>query len=409
MRIRKPVMRVAFLLCFTGSCLSTAAQDTLSSPANTKSLSDELLKQRLIAACDEHSLPGMWAGIFRVGGQSPIVTAAGKRNWNKPDLTQADDIVHLGSCTKAMTAVIIGQLCSEGKLRLDLPLREIFGDVAQLTESDWGAVTVHELLQHRSGVVANFFLYQSFDEKNPDSVVAARRDLLVALCKKKRPSSPGFVYSNVGFILLGHVAEHLENKAWEEIIWERLFRPLEMTSAGFGPVGRPDGTQIDAASLLDRAWGHTPSVSLFNVANSLLGKKAEPSFTPTQIDNSRCLGPAGRVHMNLQDWSKFVLPFASDDGYRQLKISPEVWNEMLKPPASSRGVESYAAGWIIFDKPDFGGLAYWHNGSNTTWYCYALAMPGKQQCILVATNVDSDPARKACDDVARFINEFPPP
>lgn len=111
--------------------------------------------------------------------------------------------------------------------------------------------------------------------------------------------------------------------------------------------------------------------------------------------------------MNLRDWSKFVLPFAKEDGYRQLQISKEVWNEMLTPIQSSKPNESYAAGWVLFDRPRFKGQAFFHNGSNTTWYCYALALPGKHQCILVATNVFNDRAQKACNDVAEFINTFP--
>ncbi len=45
-----------------------------------------------------------------------------------------------------MTAALIGQLCSEGKLRLDTSLKEIFKDREDLAQSSWGEVTVQELL-----------------------------------------------------------------------------------------------------------------------------------------------------------------------------------------------------------------------------------------------------------------------
>ena len=392
------------------NCVLTAsvlAQDAGALNPGTTKLTHEILKQKLIQTCTENALPGIWAGRFSTKELPAIIETAGIRKWNTVEQTDIEDAVHLGSCTKAMTAVIIGQLCTEGKLRLDSTLSDIFRDNPAVTESDWGAVTIQQLLRHRSGVPANFPVYQSFDSKHPDSVVAARSLLADAIWKQKRPRTPTFVYSNIGFILLGHIAEKIEDKSWEDIITLRVFQPLEMTSAGFGPVGKPDGTAENVDAISGRCWGHTPSVDLLDAAKALLGSKTKPSFTPLQIDNSRCLGPAGRAHMNLRDWSKFVVHFAKEDGYRHFQISETIWKEMLSPMQVTNPNESYAAGWVLFDKPRFNGRAYFHNGSNTTWYCYALALPGKQQCILVATNAFNDPAMKACDDIAEFINTFP--
>ncbi|WP_161604738.1 serine hydrolase domain-containing protein [Roseiconus nitratireducens] len=382
------------------------AQSSTSELSNLDAdLTPEQLKDLLATTCESSRLPALWAGRFFNDERPAIVAAAGTRKWETEDLAEADDKVHLGSCTKAMTAAIIGQLCTEDKLRLDTTLGEVFEDTPLVKDSDWGSVTMEQLLQHRSGAIANFWIYQSFDQSNPDSAVAARGALLHALCRKTRPRAPQFVYSNVGYIVLGHVAEHLEGKPWEQLVAERVFRPLGMESAGFGPVGRPDGTADDVVSLPDRPWGHTPEVGLLAAMASVFGKPTKPGFTPRQIDNSRCLGPAGRVHMNLRDWSKFVMAFASKDGNRKLGISGKVWKQLLTPPSGSDSEQAYAGGWMVFDKPEYNGRAFFHNGSNTTWYCYALAIPGKNACVLVATNVFNDPARKACDEVARFINK----
>lgn len=177
-----------------------------------------------------------------------------------------------------------------------------------------------------------------------------------------------------------------------------------MKTAHFGPVGKPDGSKVEDSILKDRAWGHTEVVDVMSVAKSLFGgSQKNIAFEPLQIDNSPSLGPAGRAHMNVEDWSKFVIPFARKDGYQAFGISSDVWQQMLTPQESSSANESYAAGWIIFDKPAYGGTAYFHNGSNTTWYCYAIAAPEKGYVILVATNVFSNPARQACDEVAKYL------
>jgi CubicO group peptidase (beta-lactamase class C family) len=332
-----------------------------------------------------------------------VLAVAGVRKWESPDLAKVDDVVHLGSCTKAMTAAMIGQLCTEGKLRLDMPLREVFAGVSCVENSTWGDVTLTQLMQHRSGAPANIAFHQ-FDREHPGRPASARRSLLEQLCSMKRSNPTDFKYSNVGYIVLGHVAETIEGKPWEELIRDRVFARLGMQSAGFGPVGRPDGA---VEIIPDRAWGHTASSGLVDFANSLIRGKAESSLVPSQEDNSPCLGPAGRVHMNLRDWSRFVILYGSEEGYRQLGISKEIWQSMLTPTESSVKDACYHSGWIVFDNPVFGGKGYFHNGSNTTWYCYAVAVPGKQQCLLVATNSYTTQAQKACDEIARYLASFP--
>ncbi len=92
--------------------------------------------------------------------------------------------------------------------------------------------------------------------------------------------------------MLGHVVERVEGKPWEEVIQQRLFEPLKITSAGFGPVGKPDGRPADAEPLPDRAWGHSREINLLSITQELLGNSGEVKWTPLQIDNMPCVGPA---------------------------------------------------------------------------------------------------------------------
>ncbi len=396
MKLRTACLTVGLIV---GTCnLLTAQQSEPKAPADM--ITGKELQERIEKACREHSLPAMWVGKFSVDGTA-LIKVSGVRKYGTTEPAQIDDPVHIGSCTKAMTAVLIGQLCSEGKIRLDSSLKEVFDDVEEITSSEWGNVTLLELMQHRSGAPANFD-YREFDAKHPDSVVDARRMILVKLAKTSRPKSRRFLYSNVGFIVLGHVVEKLTRKTWEEAIKERLFEPLQMNSASFGPVGLPDSLEPGSDVLANRPWGHRISLSITEVAKLIFGSKDPVKLEPFQIDNMRCLGPAGRVHVNVPDWSKFVLKFASSDGHKALKISDEVWKEMLAPAEGAKGDGRYAAGWMLFDNPEL-TKGLFHNGSNTTWYCYALVEPEKHCCILVATNVFSDIASRECDLMARYL------
>ncbi len=108
------------------------------------------------------------------------------------------------------------------------------------------------------------------------------------------------------------------------------------------------------------------------------------------------------MHVNLQDWSKFVIHFADPQGYKALSIKEEVWRELLKPAADAKDEARYAAGWILVENPTLGNGLF-HNGSNTTWYSYAFAVESASCCVLVVTNVFSDAARRECDGIARFM------
>ena len=57
-----------------------------------------------------------------------------------------------------------------------------------------------------------------------------------------------FSYSNAGYIIVGAILERVSGKQWETLIRDRLFTPLKMTSAGFGPPSKSNQT--------DQPWGH---------------------------------------------------------------------------------------------------------------------------------------------------------
>ncbi len=341
----------------------------------------------------ESELPALWAGKFYRDGRS-VMAAAGVRKIGEDRPVAVDDKIHLGSCTKAMTAMLVAQAVTKGKLRWDSTLGEIFNDHAGLQNSEWRHVTLMQLVQHRSGAPANG-LWQSLHDQYPEDVIASRRALLDWLVKKKRPAKSTFSYSNAGYALLGHVLEHIEQQSWESIIEEQLFAPLGITSAGFGPVVG------DAA--LDQPWGHvepeTFSAALGRVLKAANGASIVTSredLKPIRIDNPPPLGPAGRVHMSLGDWAKFVQLFATTDApAANLGVDPPNWNKLFDV-----GDGSYGGGWNVAERDWGGGKVLNHAGSNTTWFCIAWVAPQKDFFVLVASNSFTAETPKVCDRVA---------
>jgi CubicO group peptidase (beta-lactamase class C family) len=233
-------------------------------------------------------------------------------------------------------------------------------------------VTVDELLRHTSGAPANPDWW-ALQRAHPGDPVAARRTLLEWLLSQERPAEPGFLYSNVGYALLGHIVESIEEKPWETLVSDEVFQPLGLTTAAFGPLP-PDGAT--------GAWGHVVRDGVTE---------------PVRIDNPPPLGPAGRVHVAIGEWSRFALAFTADGDNTdraRLGVSPRDWARLLEP----RDGGNYAGGWVLHDRAWGGGRVLSHSGSNTTWHCVAWVAPGRDFCLLGATNTGAPAAGKACDE-----------
>ena len=343
------------------------SETTPAAPHSNTLTSNPDLEKLLAPIREKHKVPGLVAGIIQGDGLM-IAAAVGVRKSGAPEAITVNDKLHLGSNTKAMTATRIALQVEEGKLSWQSTLGEIFPQLKPDIHADLQSVTLAQLLTHRSGLPAN----TSYVSVGSGSVVEQRDTLLKKVLAKPPVHPPGskFLYSNVGYIVAGHIAEQVTGKSWEELMIAGLFEPLQMSSAGFGAPGTKD--------QIDQPWGHS---SLFGVP------------VPQQFDNPPVLGPAGRVHCSLEDWGKFIaLHLHGARGEAKL-LKLETFQKLQTPAAG----EDYAMGWIVTERPWAGGQVLFHNGSNTMWFAYAWIAPKKNVAYLAAANLGMPAGQAACD------------
>ncbi len=357
----KPVVAIALvLLSLIGATVRAA------NPA-TKDVS-----ALLAPIIQKYDVPGMAAAVVR-NGKTVAVGVAGVRTRGKPDKIAVGDRFHIGSDTKAMTAMLCGILVDEGKLKWDQTLGETFPELKNSMDPQYQAVTLEQLLTQRGGAPGALEKDELWSKlwEHKGRPTSARRLLLQGVTSKPPEAAPGekYIYSNAGFSMAGHMAEKVTGKSWEDLMRAKIFRPLGMTTAGFGAPGR--------AAKNDQPRGHKAD-----------GSPVEPG---PGADNPVAIGPAGIVHCSIGDWAKFA---AANLPSAKIKLVKPETLEKLHTPAP--GKPQYAMGWIIADnQPWAGGPALTHAGSNTMWFAVAWLAPGKDFAVLVVCNQAND---KACND-----------
>jgi CubicO group peptidase (beta-lactamase class C family) len=323
------------------------------------------IEAALAEAVAEAKVPGMVAAITSSKGVLAIGSAGVRKTGSDSKLTKQDRI-HLGSCTKAMTSLLLATLVAEKKLTWDTSLISVLPELKGKVHPDYHAVTVWQLLTHRAGLeanAANWWIHGKMELKK------RRLTILEGNLKQSAARKQGtYHYSNLGYLIAGCMAEKLTGTTWESLMRKRIFDPLGMDSAGFGPPG--------ASGKTDQPWGHV---------------RSGEGWRPRQFDNAEALGPAGRIHASFADWAKFLaiqLP-----GGKNLGLDRKALDKLIAPTGN------YAGGWRVTKRPWGKGTVLNHSGSNTMWYALVWVAPKLDRAFLVATNSRDDNSHPTCDQM----------
>jgi CubicO group peptidase (beta-lactamase class C family) len=328
----------------------------------------------------KHDLPALAVVVVK-DGQICGRAAVGIRKWGDPTPITANDVFHIGSCTKSMTATLTGMIIEEGKLRWDSTIAEVFPELKGKMDKQYEGVTVEQLLTHRGGVPGSApdAAWKRAKEQQ-GTPVQQRREFIEAVLSQPPEAPPGtkMIYSNQGYSIVGAMLEKLTGTPWETLITDRLFKPLRMDTTGFGPPG--------TIGAVDEPWGHT---------RNFLGT------VPLQEDNPPAIAPAGRVHCSLDDLARFTI-FHMQRGQTGGLLKPETLAKLHTPPSGG----DYACGWVVAKRTWAGGTALWHNGSNLMWYVVMWLAPEKDFSVVVGTNIAGTQAEKGADEAASAMIQY---
>ena len=329
-------------------------------------------------------VPGMAVAVVH-HGEIIATGASGVRKSGAPERVTIHDKFHVGSCTKSMTGSLAAMLVADGKISWKTKVAEVFPELE--IHPDYREATLLQLLSNTGGVPGDVpaALWKTTVAHRADAESLQRNALVRALLAGPPAYPPGTdnVYSNGGFTIAGAMLEKVSGKSFEDLLQTRLFKPLEIQSAGLGTPQSGDKPE--------HPFGH---ISKFG--------KIVPIPPGPDADNPPAISPAGRVHLSILDFARYASFHLGTAKNPPVNAKTLDFLHTPVPPA-----KDYAIGWVCVERDWAGGKAITHNGSNTMSYAVIWLAPAKEFGVVAACNISTKTSMQACDEaVSLMIQRF---
>jgi CubicO group peptidase (beta-lactamase class C family) len=333
------------------------------------------------------------------GGKLIYSRGCGWADRDEKSPVEPHSLFRIASVSKPITAVAILRLVQQQKLKLSDKLDDILKIEPHLEkdaklDDRWREITIEHCLTHAGGWDREasydpMFAYSRVAKSLEVKLPVGTPEIIRYMRGQPLDFSPGekYAYSNVGPTIAAAMVEAKTGATWEDLVQREVFEPLGLTSAGFGPPPSPD-------NKLPQPRGHRP----------YLGAKIPVSDT---MDNTYVMGPAGSVHMTLDDLTAYANEHLRGQLGKGKLLSAESYQRLHTPR-----LNRFAYGWL---QKELGAntpyTVYWHNGSNTLWYALVVFIPEKNMVVAVAANDgDFTTAEDAAWEIVDFAaNDFKPP
>jgi|GEM_PF-1461666 len=273
-----------------------------------------------------------------------ILNAYGLANVEEERPLTVDTQFQIGSVSKPFLAISILQLVEAGILDLEQTIDYFFPDLERGSE-----ITIHQLLTHASGLncgdnLNNYSLFTTTDELIAD-----------AFKNIHYHQEPGtFIYSNLGYDLLGVIIEKVTNLTYEEYIQNNILNRVNMNASGLNTAG------IELENLATAYAGH--------ITQGEPARVFHPSFGYS----------SGGLHSTALDLFKF-----SQALYHDILLSTESYELMTTAHSTINGT-GYGYGWFINSRNQEGVIS--HNGDLLGWHSALLHHQDNEFTVILLTN-----------------------
>lgn len=332
------------------------------------------------------SVPGLSVALVHEG--RTYAAGFGVTNVNHPLPVTPDTYFRIGSTSKTFTATILMQLVEAGLVDLEAHLRRYIPDFRLESEPDAAAMRVRHVLTHHGGWVGDYFR-----DTGPGDDARALIVAKMARSPQIIPVGTAFSYSNAAFYVAGRILEVVTGQVFEDIITDRIFRPLGMDHSTYWP---------EEAMVHSVAIGHVPGP---------LGPQPVTTYKAP-----RSIAPASSVVSSAVDQIRYAAFHLGDGtapgGERLLKA--ESLRYMQSPLYPGGGVcDAVGISWEIDHLP--GGVDIVKHGGSIGGQLSAFEMVPKRAygCTVLTNSESGRGPKQVVADAARqhflHLDETPAP
>jgi serine-type D-Ala-D-Ala carboxypeptidase/endopeptidase len=194
----------------------------------TEAYESHAVADEFVAPLVARKVAGAVAGVHAAGSRS--IRTYGTAGTGRP--LGGDTIFEIGSITKPFTAILLAAMVADGEVALDDAIGKYLPPGVRTPRRGGREVRLIDLATHTAGlprIPRNLWPHVFRNRENPyaDYSVTDLNEAVSGV-RLKRSFRSKMRYSNFGFGLLGHVLERAAGTSYEDLVIERVCRPLEM-------------------------------------------------------------------------------------------------------------------------------------------------------------------------------------
>ena len=177
-------------------------------------------------ALEDYDVPGLAVGVI-VDGHVVYAKGLGYRDLENKVPVTTETLFAIGSCTKAFTTFVMGNLVDEGIIHWDQPVIDALPEFRLWDQYATTNLTIRDLLTHRSGMPPHEFVWYN-SKMSKTEMLKRIRFLQPSSDIRKR-----YQYGNLMYFTAGLLMEEATGKTWEELVQEKILTPLGMNHTNF--------------------------------------------------------------------------------------------------------------------------------------------------------------------------------
>jgi CubicO group peptidase (beta-lactamase class C family) len=313
----------------------------------------ERARALILQKLDQHEAPSIAVAVAR-DGQILWEEAFGYADKEQKRRATANTPYRLGSTSKPITATAIMVLRDRGLLDVDRPVNDYLPEPKlRAAIGDISGATVRRVIQHTAGLPEYSEAYYRDEPGQVPSLDLAIRRYGVLM----RPPGETFIYSNIGYAILGGVIAHVSRKSYGDFLHDEIFAPLGITHAAVA------GERLAATRAIGYLADGGPVVEF-----------------------SRAYVPAADVYASAHDLALFGLLHLKARQAKQRAILRAETIDEMQTDTVPMGYAAYGLGWHIRTDSK-GRRQVLHGGASDGADAQFTLVPDQKLCVVALANV----------------------